>query len=79
MDRCLAEQVKDFIEEHVPHGRRRRSVKELEGRARRRAAAAPVMAVMPGASGRGAAAAPVGEKDEFTVVLTERRATRRSR
>jgi large subunit ribosomal protein L7/L12 len=59
------EQVKDFIK-NMSLMEAATLVKELEAELGV-SAAAPVMAAMPGAAA--AAAAPVEEKDEFTVVL----------
>jgi large subunit ribosomal protein L7/L12 len=60
------EQVKDFIK-NMSLMEAATLVKELEAELGV-SAAAPMMAAMPGAAA-GAAAAPVEEKDEFTVVL----------
>jgi hypothetical protein len=67
------EQVKDFIK-NMSLMEAATLVKELEAELGV-SAAAPMMAAMPGA-GAAAGAAPVEEKDEFTVVLKRRRATR---
>jgi large subunit ribosomal protein L7/L12 len=61
------EQVKDFIK-NMSLMEAATLVKELETELGV-SAAAPVMAAMPGAAAAGAGAAPVEEKDEFTVVL----------
>jgi len=60
------EQVKDFIK-NMSLMEAANLVKELEAELGV-SAAAPMMAAMPGAAA-GAGAAPVEEKDEFTVVL----------
>ena len=61
------EQVKDFIK-NMSLMDAATLVKELETELGV-SAAAPMMAAMPGAAAAGAGAAPVEEKDEFTVVL----------
>ena len=67
MTEVSREQVKDFIK-NMSLMDAATLVKELETELGV-SAAAPAMAVMPGAAAGGGAAAPVEEKDEFTVVL----------
>ncbi len=67
MTEVSREQVKDFIK-NMSLMDAASLVKELESELGV-SAAAPAMAMAPGATGGGAAAAPVEEKDEFTVVL----------
>jgi large subunit ribosomal protein L7/L12 len=67
MTEVSREQVKDFIK-NMSLMDAATLVKELESELGV-SAAAPAMAVMPGAAAGGGAAAPAEEKDEFTVVL----------
>jgi large subunit ribosomal protein L7/L12 len=67
MTEVSREQVKDFIK-NMSLMDAATLVKELESELGV-SAAAPAMAMMPGAAGGGAAAAPAEEKDEWTVVL----------
>jgi large subunit ribosomal protein L7/L12 len=67
MTEVSREQVKDFIK-NMSLMDAATLVKELETELGV-SAAAPAMAMMPGAAAGGAAAAPAEEKDEFTVVL----------
>jgi large subunit ribosomal protein L7/L12 len=67
MTEVSREQVKDFIK-NMSLMDAATLVKELETELGV-SAAAPAMAMMPGAAAGGGAAAPVEEKDEFTVVL----------
>jgi large subunit ribosomal protein L7/L12 len=67
MTEVSREQVKDFIK-NMSLMDAATLVKELESELGV-SAAAPAMAMMPGAAGGGAAAAPAEEQDEWTVVL----------
>ena len=67
MTEVSREQVKDYIK-NMSLMDAATLVKELESELGV-SAAAPAMAMMPGAAAGGGAAAPVEEKDEFTVVL----------
>ncbi len=67
MTEVSREQVKDFIK-NMSLLDAAALVKELESELGV-SAAAPAMAMAPGAAAGGAAAAPVEEKDEWTVVL----------
>ncbi len=67
MTEVSRDQVKDFIK-NMSLMDAASLVKELESELGV-SAAAPAMAMMPGASGGAAAAAPAEEKDEWTVVL----------
>jgi large subunit ribosomal protein L7/L12 len=67
MTEVSREQVKDYIK-NMSLMDAATLVKELETELGV-SAAAPAMAMMPGAAAGGGAAAPVEEKDEFTVVL----------
>jgi large subunit ribosomal protein L7/L12 len=67
MTEVSREQVKDYIK-NMSLMDAATLVKELESELGV-SAAAPAMAMMPGAAAGGGAAAPAEEKDEFTVVL----------